>query len=203
MIDYENRKSRLILASGSAARAAILRNAGIKFSAVPPNCDEAAIKQAHEGNAEDLAVKLAKQKAMNVAAHHDETAYILAADQVLHCAGRLFDKATTHIQAKENLQFLRGRSHDLINGVVLMHKQQIIWQFSNYATLNMRDFSDEFLHDYMSVSGDHILNAVGAYQLEGMGVQLFDKIEGDYFTILGLPLLPLLAALRQYGIVVT
>ena len=189
----------LILASSSAVRAALLRGAALNFAIIAPQIDEAAIKQNYQRNpterVEDLALLLAANKANAVRAD----GLIIAADQLLQCDGQLFDKPRTMDEARQNLQIFRGRTHRLIGGAVLAENGKIIWQHSAQVELTMRDFSDDFLETYLAQAGNKILASVGGYQLENLGAHLFEHIAGDYFSILGLPLLPLLQTLRQHG----
>lgn len=195
---------KLILASGSASRATLLRLAGIAFEVCVSGVDEAKIKETHKGTPYQLALALAAAKAAAVYAEHyassPDTHYIIAADQLLVCDEVIFDKPPTMAAARQHLEALRGRTHQLIGGVVLYKNNEILWQHEETATLTMRDFSDDFLDDYLDRAGEAILSSVGAYQLEGLGVQLFSEISGDHSGILGLPLLPLLQALRDYGL---
>jgi septum formation protein len=193
----------LILASSSGVRARLLREAGVRFGVRPPDVDESPIKDRlrREGTAGDgVAVALAEAKALNVSAASPQ-ALVLGCDQVLVCEGRLFDKARDLAEARETLQFLRGRDHQLISACVLAEGGQPVWRYSEIATLQMRRFSDDFLEAYLKNEGSLVLGSVGCYQLENRGAQLFDAINGDFFCILGLPLLPLLAALRERGLV--
>ena len=193
----------LTLASGSAVRASLLRGAGLDFQIIVPQVDESLIKQEYHAqhaqkNVEELALILAQAKAHAVRVD----GFVIGADQLLQCDGRLFDKPRTLDEARHNLQIFRGRKHQLIGGVVLAQSGKIIWEHVAQVDLTMRDFSDAFLDAYLAEVGDKILASVGGYQLEGAGVHLFEHIgrdAGDYFSILGLPLLPLLQALRHYG----
>ena len=124
---------------------------------------------------------------------------MIGADQLLQCDGRLFDKPADMQEARHNLQFFRGKTHYLIGGVVLVENGETIWRHDQPVALSARDFSDDFLDAYLAAAGDKVLASVGCYQLEGLGSHLFDAIDGDYFATLGLPLLPLLAALRVHG----
>ena len=197
--------ARLILGSGSAVRAMLLDQAGIHFEVVTSEVDEDKIKAefaereqlGDTGFATDkLAMKLAEAKALAVAKSHPD-ALVIGADQILSCENRRFDKPKDMDEARTNLQFFRGKPHILHGGVAIAKGDAIIWGHSDRATLTMRGFTDAFLDDYLDQLGEQILKSVGCYQMEGMGVQLFERIEGDYFTILGLPLLPLLAELRR------
>jgi septum formation protein len=193
----------LILASSSAVRARLLREAGVRFGVRPPDVDEASVKEKlhHTGVAPgDFADALAEAKALNVSAASPQ-ALVLGCDQVLISEGRLFDKARDSAEARETLAFLRGRDHQLVTACVLAEGGKAVWRYTERATLRMRMFSDEFLDAYLKNEGKLVLGSVGCYQLEGRGAQLFESITGDFFCILGLPLLPLLAALRGRGLV--
>lgn len=189
----------LILASASPSRAAMLRAAGLEFSVQPARIDESEIKlalQAEQATASDAATALAELKVQRVSpgAGND---FIIGADQMLVCEGRWYDKPESLAAAREHLRSLRGRTHELVSAVVLARGGSVIWRQVDTARLTMRDFSDDFLDAYLAQAGEAVLHSVGAYQLEGLGVQLFSHIRGDFFTILGLPLLPLLDILRE------
>jgi septum formation protein len=193
----------LILASASAARGALLRNAGIAFAAAPAAIDEDEIKAAFraEGRqAAECATALAEAKAARVARRHPGS-LVIGADQMLVCDGVWFDKPVDLAAARAQLVALRGKRHELISAICVVRDGERLWHFVDRSSLTMRDFSDEFLDDYLAAVGNAALGAVGAYHLEGLGVQLFARIEGGYFAILGLPLLPLLDFLRGHGVV--
>jgi septum formation protein len=195
----------LILASASGIRARLLREAGVRFGVRPPNVDEGKIKDQLRTSGvdhESFADALAEAKALDVSKASPQ-ALVLGCDQVLVCGDRLFDKARDIAEARQTLAFLRGKDHHLISACVLVQGGKPVWRYVERATLHMRVFSDEFLDAYLKDEGKLVLGAVGCYQLEGRGAQLFDRIKGDFFCILGLPLLPLLAALRQRGLVVS
>jgi len=192
----------LILASSSAVRARLLREAGVRFGVRPPDVDEAAVKSTLHAQGVghgDFAAALAEAKALAVSALSPE-ALVLGCDQTLLCRGRLFDKPRDVAEARENLLFLRGKTHQLVCGAVLAQNGKPLWCHTARADLTMRDFSDRFLEDYLKSEGKQLLTSVGCYQLEGRGSQLFAAVAGDYFTILGLPLIALLAALREKGL---
>lgn len=190
---------KLTLASKSQIRADILSGAGLAFDMQPSGVDEDVLKAAHEGDAPALAIALAEAKAKAVKHAGDATTLIIGADQLLQCEGRLFDKPRNMDEARDNLKFFRGKTHQLIGGVVLVAGGETLWTHHQAVTLTMRDFSDDFLQAYLDEAGPQILNSVGCYQLEGLGAHLFTHIDGDYFATLGLPLLPLLQALRVHG----
>jgi septum formation protein len=189
----------LILASSSKVRARLLRDAGLNFEIVGSDVDEDQIKQQHgEMDVETLARTLARAKAAAVARTHPD-AFVIGADQILECEGRRFDKPKDLSGASGHLKYLRGRTHRLVTAAVVRRGNATLWENVSEPRLTMRPFSDSFLADYLKRAGNAVLSSVGAYQLEGLGVQLFEHIEGDYFSILGLPLLPLMAFLRAEG----
>ena len=189
--------SPLILASGSKVRAMLLRNAGLEFGVRDSRVDEDAVKNKFAGSDTDaLALKLAEEKALTVSRTEPAT-LVIGADQILSCNGARFDKPRDMAEARANLQRFRARAHILHSGLALALGGEIVWRHVDQAHLTMRDFSDDFLAWYLTTLGEKVRSSVGCYQLEGPGIQLFERIEGDYFTILGLPLLPLLAELRR------
>jgi septum formation protein len=189
----------LTLASGSQVRAALMRGAGLEFDIAVSGVDEDAIKADHRGTPDALALKLAEAKARAVA----RDGLVVGADQILVCEGTLFDKPRDIDEARENLKKFRGRTHALVSGTVLLDDGTPVWSLSEQVSLTMRAFSDEFLEAYLLEAGDDVLKSVGCYQLEGPGVQLFEAVDGDYFAILGLPLVPLLGALRARSAVMS
>ena len=198
-----NDSAQLILASGSDTRAAMLRSAGLVFSVERPAVDEDETKlslRADRAPASVVAETLAELKAIRVSVRH-AGAYVIGADQVLDCDGEMFDKPGSAAEAFGQLKRLQGKSHQLVSAVVVVRDRQRLWHHIDRASLTMRPCSDEFLQRYVRIMGDTALASVGAYQIEGLGIQLFNKIRGDHFTILGLPLLALLGFLREAGIV--
>ncbi len=191
---------RVILASGSAARRAMLAGAGVKFSVVPADVDEAAIKAAGPADAGALALGLAIAKARRIAAVAPG-ALVIGADQILVCEGERFDKPENLAAAAGHLRTLRGKAHQLVTAACVLRDGDVLWSCVETPLLTMREFSDAFLEHYLASEGGAICECVGAYRLEGLGMQLFTRIEGDYFTILGLPLLSLLGFLREAGAV--
>lgn len=191
---------KLILASTSRIRGELLAKAGITFEAVKPEVDETELKRrSPELSPGDLAQNLAAAKAVSVTNRYPG-ALVIGADQVLNLGGRAFDKPDSVETARRQLTDLRGRRHVLETALCCAQDGKIIWQHLGQAGLTMREFSEVFLTDYLHAVGLDVTTSVGGYKLEGLGAQLFDKIEGDYFTILGLPLLPLLDFLRRKGV---
>lgn len=192
----------VVLASTSAIRQALLRGAGVAFDAVSPGVDEATIKESllAEGvGPRDVADALAEAKAVKVS--RKRPGLVIGADQTLDLDGLLYDKVDTVDQARERLKGLRGKTHKLHCGMVVARDGQPIWREVVTTSLSMRPFTDAFLEAYLQRNAPGVLSSVGCYQLEGEGVQLFDHIEGDYFAILGLSLIPLLDLLRRHGAV--
>lgn len=192
------------LASQSASRAAILRGAGVTFDTASPGVDEAAAKAsllAEGATPRDVADALAELKAVKVS--RSRGGLVIGADQTLDLAGALYDKAETVAEARERLRTFRGKRHRLHAAVVVALDGEPIWREVDTTRLTMREFTDEFLEGYLARNGEAVLSSVGCYQLEGEGAQLFEAIEGDYFSILGLPLIGLLDLLRRYGALAT
>jgi septum formation protein len=193
----------LLLASRSQARRRLLEAAGIPIEIRPASVDERTIEtRAGLGGARQAAALLAREKAHAVACVHPDR-FVLGADQTLALGERRFSKASDRAAAREQLRALRGKTHSLHSAVAIAHGTEIVFEHVDAAHLTVRVFSDAFLEGYLDAIGDAAMASVGAYQIEGAGVQLFDRIEGDYFTILGLPLLPLLAWLRGAGLLET
>ena len=191
----------LILASGSAARAAMLSGAGVEFIVEVAGVDEDAIKMAMVGaTPQALAVELACAKALAVSRHRPE-AWVLGCDQTLSFEGGLISKAGSVAEARTRLGQMRGKTHELHSGAALARDGQVMWSGSDTARMVMRDSSDAFLDDYVAREGDAIRSCVGSYKLEGLGAQLFEAVEGDYFTVLGMPLWPVLGELRRAGVI--
>jgi septum formation protein len=195
----------LILASSSAARQKLLADAGLEFIVEPARIDEASIKarfMADGRSASDCALALADAKARQVAADHP-CGLVIGADQILVCSDTWFDKPASLADARFQLQTLRGRTHKLVTAACVVQEHACIWQGQTSAKLTMREFSDTFLETYLGAEGTAVLGSVGAYRLEGRGIQLFAQVEGDYFAILGLPLVELLGFLRERGVLVS
>jgi septum formation protein len=189
-------KFPLILASQSRARQALLANAGIDFEAVPAEIDERAIQQASGLSApDDIAALLAREKARLVSMRQPGQ-FVIGADQTLALGNRLFSKPAGRAQAAEQLRALAGSSHELHSAVAVAREGRILFEAAAIARMTMRRLGEAEIDAYLNEAGEAVTSSVGAYQLEGLGVHLFERIEGDHFTILGLPLLQLLAFLR-------
>jgi septum formation protein len=197
------RNRQLILASASKSRANLMRAAGLDFEQVPGHVDEDAIKaslKAEGATAADCALALAEFKAGTVSQRYPE-ALVIGADQMLECEGAWFDKPKDMAGARNHLVTLRGKTHTLSNSAAVALNGSPIWHHTSVARLTVRPFSDAFLDEYLATVGPAAMSSVGAYQLEGRGAQLFSKVEGDFFTILGLQMLELLAFLREHQVV--
>jgi septum formation protein len=189
------------LASGSQIRRQILDGAGVIYDVEVSRLDEAAIKSAmlaENARPRDIADALAEAKAMKVS--RDRPGLIIGADQVMVMDGTLYDKPKDLVQARARLLSMRGKPHYLMGAVVVCENGQAVWRHISKTTLYVRDFSENFLDEYLAAEGESILSAVGGYKFEGRGAQLFTKVEGDFFSILGLSLLPLLDYLRLRGV---
>lgn len=189
----------LILASGSAARKQMLSAAGLVFEVQTPRVDEEAAKaslRAEGMKPRNQADALAELKALSVSRRRE--GFVIGADQMLAVEGETLDKPKDRAEARQHLLRLRGRTHELLTAAVVAKDGAVIWRHMETPRLRMRAFSDAFLEEYLAKVGDGALHSVGAYQLEGLGAQLFDRVDGDYFAVLGLPLLPLLAFLREH-----
>jgi septum formation protein len=195
----------LILASGSPTRLAALTAAGLAVRAEPAAIDEDEIRascRAEGADAAAAAAALAELKAVRVSRRHPD-ALVIGADQMLDCGGVWFEKPSDRARARASLVALRGKTHELVSAVCAAEGGRRIWHHIARAHLTMRDFSDGFLEAYLDALGTDALEAVGAYHVERLGIQLFGRIEGDHSTILGLPLLPLLDFLRNHEVVLT
>lgn len=191
----------LILASRSAARNALIAGTGLQFESCPAPIDERALATNADSalqGAAAVARRLAEAKALAVARVRPG-AVVIGADQGLDCEGRALHKPANMSEARDQLRRLRGRTHQLHAGVALAQDGKLLWSHVESASLTMRDFTDAELDTTLALEGDAVLGSVGAYRLEGPSIRLFQRIAGDYFTILGLPMLPLLAALRQHA----
>ena len=196
--------TRIILASGSEIRREILTGAGIDFDVIVKPVDEAEIKQsmlAQESRVADIADALAEAKARRVSL--GESGLVIGADQIMEMDDQLFDKPKTMEEARERLMFMRGKTHHLIGAVVICDNGNPVWRHLAKTRLTMRNFSETFLDEYLEFEGEDILKSVGAYRFEGRGSQLFSEVKGDFFSILGLSLLPVLDYLRERGAILS
>ncbi len=196
-------ETKLILASGSPFRKQLMEAAGLTFDAEPARIDEREIEAPLilSGAAPDVvAAALAKAKAQDVA-NRNTQAYVIGSDQVMSMDGRLFHKCTSVEMAREQLWSMRGKTHRLSSAISIVRQGEEVWNHVSIADLTFREFTETFLDSYIANAGSKVLLTVGAYSYEGLGQQLFEKVEGDFFTIIGLPMLPLLAALRDLAII--
>lgn len=194
--------TRLILASGSQIRRQIMDNAGLKFEVISKPVDEASIKnslKAQGVSPRDIADALAEAKSVKVS--RSESGLVIGADQIMVMDGEMFDKPTSLAAARERLNFMRGKKHSLIGAIVVSENGMPVWRHLAQTHLYVREFSDAFLETYLEAEKAYVCHSVGAYRFEGRGAHLFSKVEGDFFSILGLSLLPLLDYLRIRGIV--
>lgn len=191
---------RVILASGSAIRRKLMTEAGLNFEVITKPVDEAAIKEsmlAESARLRDIADALAEAKSMRVS--RVESGLVIGADQIMVMDNKLFDKPKDMNEARERLKLMRGKTHYLMGAVVICENGNPVWRHMAKTKLTMRDFSDEFLEDYLVKEGELVTKSVGAYRFEGLGSQLFSHVEGDFFSILGLSLLPVMDYLRVRG----
>lgn len=191
----------LILASSSPFRRMLLQNAGLPFEARAAEIDERSIEaglEASHARPEQVAVELAREKALDVARHFPG-ALVIGSDQTMSLGARVYHKPRDIEEARCHIASLSGKTHRLNSGVVLVRDGTVVWEHVSHADMTVRQLSEAFIDNYIARCGDKLLSSVGAYQLEGEGIQLFSEIRGDYFTILGLPMLPLLEKLRELG----
>ena len=189
----------IVLASASAARCAILEQAGVDFVVDPADVDEAALKTPEaRSDPAGLSVTLAEAKALDVSGRRPDD-WVIGSDQILSFDGGLVSKAGSMDEARARLQAMRGREHVLWSGVALARGGRVVWSDRDAARMTMRDFSDAFLDGYLAAEGEGLLASVGCYRIEGRGAQLFARVEGAQATIMGMPLWPLLGALRAHG----
>ena len=194
----------IILASGSAIRRQIMTDAGIDFEVITKPVDEAAIKEsmlAESARLRDIADALAEAKSMRVSRIHQ--GLVIGADQIMVMNDQLFDKPKDIEEARERLKLMRGKTHYLMGAVVICENGAPVWRHMAKTKLTMREFSDEFLENYLEAEGDLVTKSVGAYRFEGLGAQLFSHVEGDFFSILGLSLLPVMDYLRIRGAILS
>jgi septum formation protein len=189
----------LILASSSAIRRAMLEHAGIGFSAISPKVDEALEKGRHQ-DAQPLAAALARAKALSISGEA-QSDWVIGSDSVVSVDDRTFDKPASRAEAAEHLRVFSGKALRLTSSVALARAGAIHWSFTDSATLAVRELSEHFIEQYLDAEWPEVGYCAGVFRLEGRGVQLFNSIDGSYFTILGMPLIPLLGALRERGII--
>jgi septum formation protein len=191
----------LVLASSSPFRRLLMQNAGLTFETRAAAIDERAIEAALEAGAatpEKVALELARAKALEVSGHYP-AAFVIGSDQTMSLGERVYHKPTSREEAREHLVSLSGQTHHLNSGVAIVRDGEVLWQTVARAAMHVRPLSDDYIERYLDQAGEAVMTSVGGYQLEGLGIQLFERIDGDYFTILGLPMLPLLQALRELG----
>lgn len=192
-------KPKLVLASASPFRRMLMENAGLAFDALPAEIDERQIEQTlNNATPDEVALALAEAKAIDVGGQR-RGALVLGSDQTMSLGNRVYHKPRSLGEARENLLSLSGQTHRLNSAIVLVRDGTVLWRHVSYADLSVRPLTENFVDRYLGRVGEKVFTSVGAYQLEGEGIQLFRKIEGDYFTILGLPMLPLLEKLRELG----
>lgn len=195
---------RIILASGSKIRREILEGAGLDFEVIAKPVDEAAIKNsmlAENSRLQDIADALAEAKAMRVS--RVEPGLVIGSDQIMVMDNQLYDKPASIDDARERLKEMRGKTHYLVGATVICENGQAVWRHLAKSKLTVRDFSDDFLDDYIEAEGESLIKSVGAYRFEGPGAQLFSSVEGNFFSILGLSLLPILDYLRIRGAIIS
>ena len=193
-------ESKLILASKSQTRKKIFDFAGITYSIMPSGLDESLLKQNFHGEKSELAQNLADEKAKTISQQYLKS-YVIGGDSVMICDNKIIEKSKNITEAKQLLQQLRGTAQTLYSAVAVYHQGNKIYQYCDHARLEMVDFSDRFLDNYLLETGENILHSVGCAMIEAEGIRLFKKIEGDYWVIMGLPLLPLLDFLRTNQII--
>ncbi len=189
---------KLVLASASTIRAAMLDAAGVDYAVDPARVDESAMKARHGGDDPALAAALAEAKALETGARHSK-GWIIGGNSVVSVDGRRFDKPASRDEAADHLRFFSGRLMRLTSAVALARGGQIDWCYAGEAMLHVRPLSDDFIHTYLGAEWPAVGGCVGVFRMEGRGVTLFEAVEGDHFTILGMPLVPLLGALRERG----
>ena len=189
----------LVLASSSPFRRMLMENAGLSFECRAADIDERAIESGlQNASPDETAATLARAKAIDVSRHFPG-AIVIGSDQTMSLGTRVYHKPKSIDEARESVSSLSGKTHRLNSAIALVRDGQVVWEHVAHADLTVRDLSDSFVNGYLQRVGEKVFSSVGAYQLEGEGIQLFSKIEGDYFTILGLPMLPLLDKLRDLG----
>lgn len=194
--------SKIILASKSSVRQKTLKDAGIEFEAIPSDIDEEVFKQDKSLDPFTIIKNISKAKAEKVSQEHKKS-YCIGADQGLIFKNELFSKAKNINELEKRLLKMRGNEHFLANSLHVFKNGKQVWEYQDKVTLQFRGFSDQFIKDYLDKSGESILSSVGGYCFEKMGIQLFEKVKGDYFSILGFPIIPVLSFLRGEGVIQT
>tara|TARA_Y100001936_G_scaffold216699_1_gene228096 strand:- start:128 stop:730 length:603 start_codon:yes stop_codon:yes gene_type:complete len=190
------KKIDIILASSSRSRRKILSDAGVKYKSMKPPVDEESLKNGFKGSTKKLALMLAERKALSVSKKHKES-IVIGADQVLSFKGKVYNKPKTIKEAEKNFKLFKNKTHYLDSATVIALNNKIIWRNEQSPKMKVRNFSDKFLKNYLKEAGKEVTFSAGGYSIERNGIQLFSKIEGDFFTIVGLPIIPLLEKLRK------
>ncbi len=190
---------KIILASKSVARQNMLQAVGLQFDSIPADLDEDALTEnaiAQHQSPREIALMLAQEKALAISKQNPDV-LVIGSDQILECDGEMLYKAENEDEAKDKLKFLSGKTHYLISAVTAVKGSEILWMHADSAALTMKTLSDDYLENYCARAGEALIRSVGAYEIESLGARLFAKVEGDFFTIQGLPLLPLLQYLED------
>ena len=190
------KRARIILASSSRSRKKILKDSGVQYKSIKPLVNEEYLKKGFKGSTKKLALMLAEKKALSVSKVHKD-AIVIGADQVLSFKGKVFNKPKTIKEAEKNFNLFKNKTHYLDSATVIAYNDKIIWRNEQSPKMKLRNFSDKFLKTYLKKSGKQVTLSAGGYSIEKDGIQLFSKVEGDFFTIIGLPILPLLEKLRE------
>ena len=190
------KKIDIILASSSRSRRKILSDAGVKYKSMKPPVDEESLKNGFKGSTKKLALMLAERKALSVSKKHKES-IVIGADQVLSFKGKVYNKPKTIKEAEKNFKLFKNKTHYLDSATVIALNNKIIWRNEQSPKMKVRNFSDKFLKNYLKEAGKEVTFSAGGYSIERNGIQLFSKVEGDFFTIVGLPIIPLLEKLRK------
>ena len=190
------KRASIILASSSRSRRKILSDSGVKYKSIKPLVDEEYLKKGFKGSTKKLALMLAEKKALSVSKMHKDT-IVIGADQVLSFKGKVFNKPKTIEEAEKNLKLFKNKTHYLDSATVIAYNDKIIWRNEQSPKMKLRNFSDKFLKNYLRKVGKEVTLSAGGYSIEKEGIQLFSKVEGDFFTIIGLPIIPLIEKLRK------
>ena len=190
------KRARIILASSSRSRKKILKDSGVQYKSIKPLVNEEYLKKGFKGSTKKLALMLAEKKALSVSKIHKD-AIVIGADQVLSFKGKVYNKPKTIKEAEKNFKLFKNKTHYLDSATVIALNNKIIWRNEQSPKMKVRNFSDKFLKNYLKEAGKEVTFSAGGYSIERNGIQLFSKIEGDFFTIVGLPIIPLLEKLRK------